>query len=69
MDQYGLSAYDAGILVSSKEMAAYYEDVVKESGNQPKLAANWVISELLGALNKEGLEMNESPISSATWVN
>jgi len=64
IDQYGLSAYDAGILVSSKDMAAYYEDVVKESGNQPKLAANWIISELLGALNKAGLDINESPISS-----
>jgi len=66
IDQYGLSAYDAGILVSSREMAAYYEDVVKESGHQPKLAANWVMGELLASLNKEGLEMNESPISSAT---
>lgn len=65
MEQYGLSAYDASILVSSKEMANYYENVVKESGDQPKLAANWVISELLGALNKAGLEINESPISSA----
>lgn len=64
-DQYGLSAYDASILVSSKDMADYYERVVKESGNQPKLAANWIISELLGALNKAGLELDESPISSA----
>jgi aspartyl-tRNA(Asn)/glutamyl-tRNA(Gln) amidotransferase subunit B len=65
MDQYGLSAYDAGILVSSKDMAAFYENVVKESGDQPKLAANWIISELLGALNKAGLELDASPISSA----
>lgn len=63
MDQYGLSAYDASILVSSKDMATYYENVVKQS-SQPKLAANWVISELLGALNKAGYEINESPISS-----
>lgn len=65
MKQYGLSAYDASILVSSNNMADYYESVVKESGDQPKLAANWVISELLGALNKVGLEINESPIHSA----
>jgi aspartyl-tRNA(Asn)/glutamyl-tRNA(Gln) amidotransferase subunit B len=65
MSQYGLSAYDAGILVSSREMAEFYEEVVKESGNQPKLAANWIISELLGALNKAGLELDASPISSA----
>jgi aspartyl-tRNA(Asn)/glutamyl-tRNA(Gln) amidotransferase subunit B len=63
--QYQLNTYDASILVSSKELSNYYEDVVKESGNQPKLAANWVISELLGALNKAGLELAESPISAA----
>lgn len=65
MKQYGLSAYDASVLVSSKDMATYYENTVKESGNQPKLAANWVMGELLGALNKAGLEINESPISTA----
>ncbi|TAK76729.1 MAG: Asp-tRNA(Asn)/Glu-tRNA(Gln) amidotransferase subunit GatB [Gammaproteobacteria bacterium] len=64
MSQYGLNAYDASILISSKEMADYYENVVKESGNQPKLAANWVISEWLGALNKAGLDIENSPISS-----
>lgn len=65
MKEYGLSAYDAGILVSSRDMATFYENVVKESGNQPKLAANWIISELLGALNKTSLEIDESPVSSA----
>lgn len=65
IDQYGLSDYDASVLVSSKDMAQYFEDVVKDSGNQPKLAANWISSELLGALNKAGLEINDSPISHA----
>lgn len=65
MQQYGLSEYDASVLVSSKEMANYYENVVKESGDQPKLAANWITSELLGALNKEGLDIAESPITHA----
>ena len=65
MKQYSLSAYDASILVSSKDMAEYYENVVKESGDQPKLSANWIISELLGSLNKDGLDITESPISSA----
>lgn len=63
--QYGLSTYDAGILVTSRDMATFYENVVKESGNQPKLAANWIISELLGSLNKAGLEIDASPISTA----
>ncbi|MBA3661198.1 MAG: Asp-tRNA(Asn)/Glu-tRNA(Gln) amidotransferase subunit GatB [Gammaproteobacteria bacterium] len=65
IQQYQLSHYDASILVSSQNMADYYESVVKASGNQAKLAANWVISELLGALNKEGFEITESPIPSA----
>lgn len=64
MDQYHLSLYDATLLVSNKEMADFYESVVRESGNQPKLAANWVAGELLGALNRDGLEITESPISS-----
>jgi aspartyl-tRNA(Asn)/glutamyl-tRNA(Gln) amidotransferase subunit B len=64
MDQYHLSAYDASILVSTRDMSIYYENVVKEAGDQPKLAANWVISELLGALNKAGLDITESPISA-----
>lgn len=65
MKQYNLSAYDASILISSQEIAEFYENAVKESGDQPKLVANWVISELLGALNKNDLELNQSPITSA----
>lgn len=65
MQQYNLSQYDATILISSKAMAAFYEDAVRQSGNQPKLAANWLISELLGALNRENMEITDSPISSA----
>lgn len=69
MDQYSLTAYDASVLTSSKEMAVYYEAVVKESGNQPKLAANWVTSELFGALNKAGLEISSSPVSATQLGN
>lgn len=64
IEQYGLSPYDATILVSSRDMAHYYELVVTASGNQPKLAANWVISELLGYLNKADLDITQSPISA-----
>ena len=46
-------------------MSVYYDDIVKASGTQPKLAAIWLISELLGALNKAGLDLQDSPISSA----
>ena len=55
--QYGLSAYDAGVLTASRELAAYYEDVVREVPGEPKLAANWVMGELAAALNKENLEV------------
>jgi aspartyl-tRNA(Asn)/glutamyl-tRNA(Gln) amidotransferase subunit B len=62
MQQYGLSAYDATILISSNERADYYEEVVATAGGPSKRAANWVVSELLGALNKAGLEIDASPI-------
>jgi aspartyl-tRNA(Asn)/glutamyl-tRNA(Gln) amidotransferase subunit B len=55
--QYGLSAYDAGVLSASRELAAYYEEVVREVPGEPKLAANWVMGELAAALNKENLEV------------
>lgn len=63
MEEYHLSQYDAGILISSKDLAHYYEAVVAES-KEPKLAANWVISELLGALNNNDLDIAQSPISA-----
>jgi aspartyl-tRNA(Asn)/glutamyl-tRNA(Gln) amidotransferase subunit B len=62
--QYGLSAYDAGVLTASRELAAFYEDVAREVGGDAKLAANWVMGELAAALNKEGLEITASRISS-----
>ncbi len=65
MSQYGLPAYDAGVLTASRELADYYEEVVKVVGGEPKLCANWVMVELLGALNKENLLLSESPISAA----
>ena len=77
--QYGLSAYDAGVLTASRELADYYEAVVRSLGAEPKLAAdgsmdklaapklaaNWVMGELSGALNKDGLEITASRISAA----
>ncbi len=61
IDKLGLSAYDASVLVSEKAIADYYEQVAR--GRDGKLAANWVINDLLGALNKAGLELEESPVS------
>ncbi|MEZ5666256.1 MAG: Asp-tRNA(Asn)/Glu-tRNA(Gln) amidotransferase subunit GatB [Alphaproteobacteria bacterium] len=67
VEAFGLSAYDAGVLVADRDTAAYYEAVVDASGRarDPKLAANWVISELFGRLNRAGVEIESSPVSAA----
>ncbi len=59
---FGLSDYDAGVLVAERETADFYEEAAK--GRDPKLTANWVISELFGLLNKEGKSITDSPISA-----
>jgi aspartyl-tRNA(Asn)/glutamyl-tRNA(Gln) amidotransferase subunit B len=56
----GLSPYDASVLVAEKEAAAYYEAVA--NGRDAKLAANWVMGDLFGFLNKAGLDITRSPI-------
>jgi len=63
ISKFGLTAYDAGVLIAEQENAAYFEDVAK--GRDPKLAANWVISELFGRLNKANLDIAQSPVSAA----
>ena len=63
IERYGLSAYDAGVLTAERESAEFFEAVAK--GRDGKIAANWVINELFGRLNKEGLEIAASPMSSA----
>src|SRR3990167_1672759 len=59
---YGLSRYDAGVLTSDADKALFFEEVAK--GRDAKLAANWVTQELFGYLNKEGLELSQSPVSA-----
>ncbi|MBF0447328.1 MAG: Asp-tRNA(Asn)/Glu-tRNA(Gln) amidotransferase subunit GatB [Magnetococcales bacterium] len=65
-NSFDLSEYDAGVLTSSREMATYFEtanQVVTDSGkSNAKAIANWVTVELLGRLNKEGLEIEQSPV-------
>jgi len=61
---YALTEYDAGVLVAERELADYFEAVVKATNNQAKQAANWVMGELLGALNKAEKDISESPISA-----
>ncbi|MGH8444845.1 MAG: Asp-tRNA(Asn)/Glu-tRNA(Gln) amidotransferase subunit GatB [Solimonas sp.] len=63
VEQYKLPAYDAGVLTGEKALADYYEAVVAESGADAKTCANWVITDLLGALNKIGKDIEQSPVS------
>jgi aspartyl-tRNA(Asn)/glutamyl-tRNA(Gln) amidotransferase subunit B len=63
--QHGLSAYDAGVLTASRELADYYEAVVREVPGEPKLAANWVMGELAAALNRDNVEVDAGKLSSA----
>ncbi|MFZ0525317.1 MAG: Asp-tRNA(Asn)/Glu-tRNA(Gln) amidotransferase subunit GatB [Xanthobacteraceae bacterium] len=66
---YALSAYDADVLVAERDMANYFETVVNGghvgSRRNPKLAANWVINELFGRLNKVGMDVAAVPVSAA----
>ncbi|GIK82204.1 MAG: Asp-tRNA(Asn)/Glu-tRNA(Gln) amidotransferase subunit GatB [Pseudorhodoplanes sp.] len=58
----GLSAYDADVLVAERETADFFEAVAR--GRDPKIAANWVINELAGRLNREGHSIADSPVSA-----
>jgi len=60
---YGLSAYDASVLVQERDSADYFEAVAK--GRDGKTAANWVINELFGRLNKDGKTIETTPVSAA----
>ena len=63
VETYGMTGYDAGVLVMEKETAAYFEEAAK--GRDGKQVANWLITTLFGGLNKKGLSITESPISPA----
>ena len=60
--EYNLSPYDASVLVAERDQADFFEAVAK--GRDGKAAANWVINELFGRLNKEGLDVTASPVSA-----
>ncbi len=63
--EYGLSPYEAAVLTGSRELADYYEAVIQTANGEAKLAANWVLGELSGAINKSGLDITQSPVSPA----
>ncbi|MEQ1929496.1 MAG: Asp-tRNA(Asn)/Glu-tRNA(Gln) amidotransferase subunit GatB [Parvularculaceae bacterium] len=62
MSEFALSAYDAAVLAADKARAVYFEEVAK--GRDGKLAANWVTTELFGVLNKQGLDIEASPVTA-----
>ncbi|MDA9424122.1 MULTISPECIES: Asp-tRNA(Asn)/Glu-tRNA(Gln) amidotransferase subunit GatB [Bradyrhizobium] len=64
---FGLSAYDASVLVAERESAVFYETVLDRLANRArdgKMAANWVINELFGRLNREGRDITDSPVNA-----
>ena len=65
MAEYDLSPYDASVLTSSRELADFFEATVRTSEAGPKLCANWVMGDLLGALNKAGKPITKSLVSAS----
>jgi aspartyl-tRNA(Asn)/glutamyl-tRNA(Gln) amidotransferase subunit B len=61
-EKFGLPAYDVGVLTSTRMLADFFEGTVAK-GADPKLAANWLLSDVLGYLNSEGLELKDTPLS------
>ena len=66
MTEYALPAYDAGVLTAERALAEYFEAAVKATKATPKIAANWVMGELSGALNRDGLEIGAARVSALT---
>ena len=66
-DEYGLSAYDADVLTSSRAQADYFETVAKQA-KDAKLAANWVMVELNAALNKASISLEQSPVNAERFA-
>jgi aspartyl-tRNA(Asn)/glutamyl-tRNA(Gln) amidotransferase subunit B len=64
VEQYGLSDYDAGVLVADRGLALFYEKVAGVPGVDPKQAANWITVELRGRLNEAGVELSKSKATS-----
>ncbi|MBV6448235.1 Asp-tRNA(Asn)/Glu-tRNA(Gln) amidotransferase subunit GatB [Nitrosomonas sp.] len=61
--EFGLSAYDAAVLTASRETADYFEATIKQLPAQAKLCANWIMGEINGQLNKEGIDISACPVN------
>lgn len=62
VEQLGLTEYDAEVLVADRERALFFEKAVDVYPKNPKSVANWIINELLGKLNEEGIDISSSPV-------
>jgi len=62
--EYGLSAYDGSVLTATRELANFYESVVKTAAADPKLAANWVMGDFSGFMNKDGVDIHQAPVDA-----
>lgn len=67
MEAFGLSAYDAGVLTSSRELAAYFEIVAAKTGDA-KLSANWISGELAARLNKDEISVSEAKVGAEAFA-
>ena len=63
--EHGLSDYDAGVLTASREIAAFYEDVLRRVGQDPKLCANWVMGDFSAFLNRDNLDVGAAKVDAA----
>ena len=63
--EHGLSEYDAGVLTASREIAAFYEDVLRRVGQDPKLCANWVMGDFSAFLNRDNLDVGAAKVDAA----
>ena len=68
IDDYALSDYDAGVLTAQKDLADYFETCVRISGAKPKLCANWVMGELSAGLNRDNLDITQSPVNAEQFA-
>lgn len=64
IDDFNLSEYDSGVLTAQKELSDYFETCVKAADGEAKLSSNWITGELAAALNKENIDITDSPVTA-----
>ncbi len=68
MEEFGLSAYDAGVLTANRATGVYFEEAASAYDGDPKIVANWVTGELFRVLNETGTPIEDSPIKPTALV-